>query len=214
MNTDEELAFLNALARHAGITQGSSIWTHSGLTSTNPPQSFFSASPELFESEGLRRRTARDEAKNVVRKPSRGASLERALREIKARSTGRDDPAVRLAAIEALADMAIELHGSEIVPNDAADSLEWRRACDEAYTDGIVGRKCGLGPAEHGLGMDSERSQALAQAFALGWSVADEAAAYEDVVEAARHVLKFGDAESRDALRDALEQLPGAREGG
>lgn len=37
---------------------------------------------------------------------------------------------------------------------------------------------------------------------------AEEAAAFEDVAEAARLVLRFGDAPSRDAFRAAIAALP------
>lgn len=168
------------------------------------------------DSEDLRRRDAVEAARKAVAKPTRGAVLERAIQGIADHASGRSDPAVRLAAIEALAVVAIDaILGSERAPDDpedARESLDWRRACDDAYTDGIVARKCGLGSADHGLRLDTERSKALASAYALGWSVADEAAAFEDVGEAARLLLKFGDADSRDALREALGRLPCATE--
>jgi hypothetical protein len=164
------------------------------------------------ESEDLRRRTAVEAARKAIAKPTRGAVLETTLRGIAVRASGRDDPAVRLAAIEALVGEALRAFSRDDRtpddPEDARESLDWRRACDDAYTDGITARKCGLGPVDHGLALDTERSRALAQAFMLGWSVADEAAAFEDVAEAARLVLRFGDAPSRDALRAAIAALP------
>lgn len=164
------------------------------------------------ESEEMRRRGAVEAARREAVKPTRGAVLETTLRGIAVRSSGRDDPAARLAAIEVLAGEALRAFpADDLTPNDpedARESLDWRRACDDVYADGITARKCGLGPVDHGLALDTERSRALAQAFALGWSVADEAAAFEDVAEAARLLLKFGDADSRDALRTALAKLP------
>lgn len=164
------------------------------------------------ESEDLRRRAAVEAARAESVKPTRGAVLETTLRGIAIRASGRDDPAVRLAAIEVLAGEALRAFpGNDRTPDDpedARESLDWRLACDDAYTDGITARKCGLGPVDHGLALDTDRSRALAQAFTLGWSVADEAVAFEDVAEAARLLLKFGDADSRDALRAALAKLP------
>lgn len=236
-------SFLNSLARHAGVTQGSHIWNDLSFRDEDsvagrtvirrmPPPSFYtperSRSPEPgqpmsllnqpFESEDLRRRSARDETRQAIRKPSRGASLEAAIREIATKAAGRTDPVVRLAAIETLAEEAIKLlRGSTTIgsepstipadPNDARDDLLWRQACDEAYTDGMVARKCGIGQDDHGLAMDTDRSAGLAQAFRLGWAVADAEAARDDVIEAARLVLKFGDADSRDLLRTALSRL-------
>lgn len=168
------------------------------------------------ESEDLRRRDAVEAARKAVAKPTRGAVLEGALREIVVRAEGRDDPTARLATIEVLVGEALRAFSRDDPtpsdPEDARESLDWRRACDDAYTDGIVARKCGLGSADHGLRLDTDRSRALASAYALGWSVADEAAAFEDVGEAARLLLKFGDADSRDALRAALARLPCATE--
>jgi hypothetical protein len=164
------------------------------------------------ESEDLRRRDAVEAARKEATKPTRGAVIEVSLHRIAARASGLDDPAVRLAAIGALAAEALRAFSrtdrTPDGPEDAREALDWRRSCDEAYTDGIVGRKCGLGPADRGLLLDTDRSRALAQAFALGWSIADEAAAFDDVAEAARLLLKFGDADSRDALREALDRLP------
>ncbi len=211
-------SFLSSLARHAGITQSSSIWVNTSGPAL--PREFTSRSaPEPFESEGLRRRAARDEALKAIRKPSRGAALEGTIREIAARAAGRTDPVVRLAAIETLAEEAVKLlrgsttSGSEpsTIPadsDDARDALSWRQACDEAYTDGMIARKCGIGQDDHGLAMDTERSAALAQAFRLGWVAADAEAIRDDVIEAARLVLKFGDADTRDTLRAALDRLP------
>jgi hypothetical protein len=160
----------------------------------------------------MRRREAVEAARKEATKPTRGAVIETSLHRIAARASGLDDPAVRLAAIGALAAEALRAFSrtdrTPDGPEDAREALDWRRSCDEAYTDGIVGRKCGLGPADHGLLLDTDRSRALAQAFALGWSIADEAAAFDDVAEAARLLLKFGDADSRDALRAALAKLP------
>mgnify|MGYP001617060204 CR=1 FL=1 len=168
--------------------------------------------PWAGDSEDLRRRDAVEAARKAVVKPTRGAVLERAIQGIADHASGRNDPAVRLAAIEVLAVVAVgailDCERAPDDPEDARESLDWRRACDDAYTDGIVARKCGLGSADHGLRLDTDRSRALASAYALGWSVADEAAAFEDGGEAARLLLKFGDADSRDALREALDRLP------
>lgn len=164
------------------------------------------------DSEDLRRRDAVSAAVKAVAKPTRAAVVEVALRHIVVQAQGRTDPAVRLATIETLAAEAIRaLPGNDVTPddpNEARESLDWRRACGDVYSDGITARKCGLGSADHGLALDNDRSRALAQAFALGWSVADEAAAFEDVAVAARLLLKFGDSDSRDALRAALAKLP------
>lgn len=224
---DEEADFLSSLARHAGITQGSSIW---GATVSNPPQSFFggerTVTPGSFLGDSIREIEEKIEDRNraaaeaATRRPSRAASVETALGEIGAHAAASADassvtgtaPAFRLAAIRSLVQLVRDLlcgDSDEVgTPEDARDALEWRRACDECYTDGIVARKCGLGPSDHGLAMDTPRSQSLAQAFALGWGVADEMAAFEDLAEAARLVLRFGDADSRDALRAALDKLP------
>lgn len=222
MNDDDHFlndpSFLNSLARHAGVTQGSSVWANTSGPAPLPREFTNRSAPEPFESEDLRRRSARDEVRKSIRKPSRGAVLEGAIREIAARAAGRTDPVVRLAAIETLAKEAIKLlRGSTTIgsepstipadPNDARDDLLWRQACDEAYTDGMVARKCGIGQDDHGLAMDTDRSAGLAQAFRLGWAVADAEAARDDVIEAARLVLKFGDADSRDLLRTALSRL-------
>lgn len=197
----------------AGMTMTSSARFFGGMgAGAGGSASLTDVRPWTGESEDLRRRDAVEVARKAVAKPTRGAVLEGAIREIAVRAEGRDDPTARLAAIEVLAGEALRaFSGDDRTPDDpedARESLDWRRACDDAYTDGIVARKCGLGPGDHGLGMGTERSRALASAYGLGWSVADEVAAFEDVGEAARLLLKFGDADSRDALRAALLKLP------
>lgn len=82
------------------------------------------------------------------------------------------------------------------VPLFESEDMRRRAAIDEAKR--LI---------RNGLAMDTERSAALAQAFRLGWTVADDTARHDDVVEAARMVLKFGDADARDALRAALGRL-------
>ena len=217
-------AMFNAAPGSAGMTMSSSARFFGGRgagaggsAKLDPwAGSLTDVKPWTGESEDLRRRDAVEAARNAVAKPTRAARLDSALRLIAFQSEGRDDPTARLAAIEVLVETALDaFEGEDRTPDDpedARESLDWRRACDDAYTDGIVARKCGLGSADHGLRLDTDRSRALASAYALGWSVADEAAAFEDVGEAARLLLKFGDADSRDALRAALSRLPCATE--
>ena len=217
---DELAAMFNAAPGSAGMTMSSSArffgGRGAGAGGAGSSPSLTDVRAWTGESEDLRRRDAIDAARKAVAKPTRGARLETVLRVLAAEAKRRDDPALRLAAIEGLAEDALFLFASEDRtpddPEDARESLDWRRACDDAYTDGIVARKCGLGSADHGLRLDTDRSRALASAYALGWSVADESAAFEDVGEAARLLLKFGDADSRDALRAALARLPCATE--
>ena len=164
--------------------------------------------------------TPKDDRTSQFQKSSRMATLEGVLREINARTSMFNNGIkfTKQDVLDQINPLVLEaistFNATNRVPQEpieAREALEWRQACDDAYTDGMIARKCGIGPGDHGLKLDTEYSRALAQAFGLGWQVADEAAALDDLKEAARMHLKFNDSGTRDALRRALENIPGSK---